>query len=674
MRRRFNRSERIALFKMSDGICQGCGKQLDIDGKWHADHVVPFDKDGPTILKNAQLLCPDCNLKKGNKMTALPQWTRKLRPWQASAFAKVTNRFSKPKEGGNNFTLVAFPGSGKTTFSLRVIHDWLMRPGKPFVIVVVPTAMLVKQFYKDSGKLGVRLQHIVKPKKGLKADIHGLVVTYSKIDNNQVWFTELCEQYDVLVVMDECHHLAGENLEGKTLAWGRAALKAFAAAKARLMMTGTAWRSDSHSIPFVEYLPNDKGELTLEADHTYSYINALVDTQAAKTVAEKIVREILFVTMGGESDFYHGEDNHRVKLSPELEKELVSPALRTVLNSKLGEWFIKWFRDADQTLQAIRNDPRNPYPHGAGLVIASSKDRVEEYADLIEKEIGERPTIVHYEKPEATDLIDKFKKNPEEHPRWIIAVNMISEGVDIPRLAVLFYATIVRQRLYFYQAIGRVIRWDKTGPKMQLARVYIPAIEPLNTYAEEIKREIYDMLREPGTGGDGPQLKLFAGIDSEYGLGDVLMTMNDERYEVRWVELAENALAQSQLSGFANSREFGAAMLKTLHNQGDISVAGIVQTPVEVIVTEDWEGDRKKESDALHKAIVGFCYNYFPNDEHISEAIKAATIYMSKDVAGVQSKEQWSDNEMPLIWGELTKWRKVGRPAVKVIETYERFK
>ena len=47
---------------ISGNLCQICGNKLN--GKFHADHIVPYSKGGRTILKNAQALCENCNLKK----------------------------------------------------------------------------------------------------------------------------------------------------------------------------------------------------------------------------------------------------------------------------------------------------------------------------------------------------------------------------------------------------------------------------------------------------------------------------------------------------------------------------------------------------------------------------------------------------------------------------------
>jgi len=147
-RRNFNNAERKVVFRRHSGQCAICDIALDVQDKWHVDHVIPYDKGGKTILKNAQLLCPNCNLKKGNRMSQqqIPAWNKPLRKWQYDAFVEALEHFKKPNRE-HAFTLSAFPGSGKTTFALRVIHDWVSRPGKRFVVVVVPSSTLADQFY-----------------------------------------------------------------------------------------------------------------------------------------------------------------------------------------------------------------------------------------------------------------------------------------------------------------------------------------------------------------------------------------------------------------------------------------------------------------------------------------------------------------------------------------------
>ena len=65
MSRFFSERQRKIISIVGGITCQMCGKNLK-DG-FHADHVVPYSKKGKTILKNSQVLCPKCNLKKSNK-------------------------------------------------------------------------------------------------------------------------------------------------------------------------------------------------------------------------------------------------------------------------------------------------------------------------------------------------------------------------------------------------------------------------------------------------------------------------------------------------------------------------------------------------------------------------------------------------------------------------------
>ena len=66
MRRFFNKRMRKLLLIQSGNICQICNKKLD--KSFHADHVLPYSKNGSTNLNNAQALCAECNLKKGNSI------------------------------------------------------------------------------------------------------------------------------------------------------------------------------------------------------------------------------------------------------------------------------------------------------------------------------------------------------------------------------------------------------------------------------------------------------------------------------------------------------------------------------------------------------------------------------------------------------------------------------
>src|SRR4029450_5311857 len=89
--------------------------------------------------------------------------------------------------------------------------------------------------------------------------------------------------------------------------------------------------------------------------------------------------------------------------------------------------------------------------------------------------------------PDAKDVIDRFRTSAA---RWLVAVRMVSEGVDIPRLRVGVYATNVLTELHFRQVVGRFCRYDRLlDEDQQEGCLFIPAVKDLVTWAARVKRE-----------------------------------------------------------------------------------------------------------------------------------------------------------------------------------------
>jgi hypothetical protein len=68
----------------------------------------------------------------------------------------------------------------------------------------------------------------------------------------------------------------------------------------------------------------------------------------------------------------------------------------------------------------------------------------------------------------------------------MVAVRMVSEGVDVPRLAVGVYATSVSTPLFFAQAVGRFVRARRRG---ETASVFVPSVPVLLGFAAELEAE-----------------------------------------------------------------------------------------------------------------------------------------------------------------------------------------
>jgi hypothetical protein len=62
--RAFDRRDALAAYERQGHKCAICGEAFDFDDM-HADHITAWSRGGHTTLDNCQMLCRDCNLKKG---------------------------------------------------------------------------------------------------------------------------------------------------------------------------------------------------------------------------------------------------------------------------------------------------------------------------------------------------------------------------------------------------------------------------------------------------------------------------------------------------------------------------------------------------------------------------------------------------------------------------------
>ena len=62
--RAFDKRTQRAAYEQQNGRCAVCGRAFDLSDM-HADHITPWSKGGHTTPDNCQMLCRDCNLRKG---------------------------------------------------------------------------------------------------------------------------------------------------------------------------------------------------------------------------------------------------------------------------------------------------------------------------------------------------------------------------------------------------------------------------------------------------------------------------------------------------------------------------------------------------------------------------------------------------------------------------------
>ena len=135
-------------------------------------------------------------------------------------------------------------------------------------------------------------------------------------------------------------------------------------------------------------------------------------------------------------------------------------------------------------------------PDAAGLVLCDDRAHARATAKLLRTIAGEKPVVVVSDEPQAHARIDRFARGGADAPRWLVAVNMVSEGVDVPRLVLAAYATVKRTDLFFRQAVGRVVRRRRDDPDDLVATVFLPADPTLTGCAERVEVELRQQVSD----------------------------------------------------------------------------------------------------------------------------------------------------------------------------------
>lgn len=401
----------------------------------------------------------------------------KLRAWQAEALDRYFE--TEPRD----FLAAATPGAGKTTFALRLAAELRARRTIDRITVVAPTDHLKRQWADAAARVGIRLDPGFRNAHGRSArHYHGVAVTYAQVAVRPALHRELTLSGRTLVILDEVHH------GGDTLSWGDAIREAFEPAVRRLSLTGTPFRSDTAPIPFVHYEPDAQGIRVSSTDYDYGYGRALADG---------VVRPVIFMVYAGSMRWRtKAGDEMEARLGEDATKDIHSAAWRTALEPT-GEWIPSVLQAADRRLTEVRH----AIPDAGGLVIATDQSVARAYAEILEGICGEKVTVVLSDEKEASARIEEFSNGTS---RWMVAVRMVSEGVDVPRLAVGVYATSSSTPLFFAQAIGRFVRARRRG---ETASVFLPNVPILMALASELERQRDHALDRRSGDDDDPGLE-----------------------------------------------------------------------------------------------------------------------------------------------------------------------
>jgi superfamily II DNA or RNA helicase len=420
---------------------------------------------------------PDMGSAAGAVATASQTNSRPLRAWQTAALGKYEE--DSPKD----FLVTATPGAGKTTFALTLAQRLLTRREVARVIVVCPTDHLRMQWADAADAMGIVLDPNLTNAVGpVRAGTQGYVTTYAQVAGKPMLHSARATSVKTLVILDEVHHA------GDGLSWGEAVEEAYSRAARRLCLTGTPFRTKADErIPFVKYVEDGfegQGGLMSAADFTYGYKEALADN---------VVRPVVFAAYTGTSRWRNSAGEVvAASLSEAGTRSVEMQAWRTALDPK-GQWVPHVIAAMDDRITHLRE---TGMPDAAGLVLASDQDDAREYAKIVRRVTGKAPELILSDDPKASKKIEKFNLGGA---RIAVCVRMVSEGVDVPRAAVLAWMTSYRTPLFFAQAVGRVVR--ARGPH-ESATVFLPAVRPLLSLAASMEEQRNHVIPPPKTAAD----------------------------------------------------------------------------------------------------------------------------------------------------------------------------
>lgn len=391
-----------------------------------------------------------------------------LRAWQRQALARAAAWTGGP------FLIAAAPGAGKTRPALVLAAELLRRREIDRVAVVCPTAPLTRQWAAAAARVGLDLQPD-SPVLRTTGDFQGIAVTYARAAAAAKTYGGECTAR-TLVIADEVHHLGDE------LAWGAGFVNAFGRADRKLLLSGTPFRSDDAPIPGIRY----DGDGFARPDVSYSY---------AESVRDGACRPIAFVPFDGTLVWQSGERTIESSFDEDVAGSERGRRYRTAISTELAEGLPRILRRADEQLTRVR---AAGHVDAGGLVIAADGDHARSVAGSLREITGRSPTVVLHRDAGAHRRLRDFAAGSE---RWIVAVNMVSEGVDIPRLRVGVYATAAKTAMIFRQIVGRFVRTGAGTPGESW--LFLPAEPVLREHAARIEDEIARVAR-PGGDEDEP--------------------------------------------------------------------------------------------------------------------------------------------------------------------------
>ncbi|MDR6357377.1 superfamily II DNA or RNA helicase [Pseudomonas psychrotolerans] len=382
-----------------------------------------------------------------------------LRGWQQACIAAAMEHY----RASAHYFCQATPGSGKSRMAAELAKEMLKAGLVDLVLCFAPSTQVVDGLEKTFSKV------LDRPFDGQLGSV-GVASTYQAMDYRSDAFWKLVEDYRVFAIFDEIHHCAGHD-PLLSNAWGQIILQRLQDKAAfTLALSGTPWRSDERAIVLARY-SNPEGRLV--CDFSYGLREA---------VADRVCRTPRIAVL----------DNNAIRLTEQSDSAPIVTTHRSIaqlLNESpiLFENLLNHPDLIEKILslgQSKLEEIRKTVPNAAGLIVATNIRHANQIAAALRQRGGDC-VVVTNRTPSAHQVIESFRNGTG---KWIVAVGMISEGTDIPRLQVCCYLSRIRTELHYRQVLGRILR--RTGDEDHHAWLYVLAEPSLLRFSQRIAQDL----------------------------------------------------------------------------------------------------------------------------------------------------------------------------------------
>ncbi|RTR25628.1 DEAD/DEAH box helicase [Shewanella atlantica] len=383
----------------------------------------------------------------------------KLRSWQQACVYKALSLY----QSQSHFMCLATPGAGKTVMAAELSARLIEMGTIDFVLCFSPSSEVNESIRSTFSR---RLQ---KRFDGLIGSI-GSVYTYQSMPSLTPDFWQLLHSHNVLVIMDEVHHLKGAELN-EANAWGEEVLLNIQnKARYTLALSGTPWRSDSAPIVLSRFTEPDN---TVHCDFIYGLKQAIADGVCRQPHITLIDNEEIKLDINEESETF-------TSIAALLEGS--SYSYRALLNNQhITHYMLK------QGVGKLK-DIRKTIPLAGGLIVASSIKHAKQLYQTLIDDFQQTACIVTSKLKRPSHTIKAFR---ESDIQWIVSVGMISEGTDIPRLQVCCHLSGIKTEMHYRQVLGRILR--VTSAEVQQAWLFTLAEASLTEFAYRIGQDLPEM-------------------------------------------------------------------------------------------------------------------------------------------------------------------------------------